>query len=306
MPLTVLSLFDGISCGRLALDRLGIKCKYYASEVDKYAMQVAKEQWPDTIQLGDVRNVRYVRHTKQLVCDTGVYDVGDIDLLIGGSPCQGFSCNGHHTEFEHEQSRLIYEFERIRNECRPRYLLLENVSMKVESKAVITDLMSATPNVKLYDVNSDKYVCQNRRRLYWTNIPFDPNDIHTTHPLHLKDLIGAGYEGVQMRLHGVLKKGTECHKFIPNRQVAQTITNSTYVYNSKLQVNGETTLYTIEQLERLQTLPVGYTAPAVRKTQRAHCIGNGWTVAVVEHIFSGLICNGRVRRASATQKAKPD
>ena len=306
MTLTVLSLFDGISCGRLALDRLGIKCKYYASEVDKYAMQVSKEQWPDTIHLGDVRNVRYVRHTKQLVCDTGVYDVGDIDLFIGGSPCQGFSRNGQHTDFEHEESRLIYEFERIRNECRPRYLLLENVSMRAESQAIITDLMSGTPNVKLYDVNSDKYVCQNRRRLYWTNIPFDPNDVHTTHPLHLKELIGDGYDGVVMRLHGCTKRDDVYNKFIPDRKVAQTITKSRYFENSALRINGKFTKYTIEQMEQLQTLPVGYTAPAGSKTQRAFCVGNCWTVAVIEHIFSGMICNGRVRRTSETQKAKPD
>ena len=294
MTFTVLSLFDGISCGRLALGRLGIKCKYYASEVDKYAMQVSKEHWPATIQLGDVRNVRYVRHTKQLVCDTGVYDVGDIDLLIGGSPCQGFSRNGNHDNFEHEQSRLIYEFERIRNECRPRYLLLENVSMKAESRAFISDMMSGTPNVKLYDLNSDKWVCQNRRRLYWTNIPFNPDDVHTTHPLHLKDLVGAGYDGVVTRLHGALKKSVECHKFIPDRKVAQTITKSRYFENSAVQMNGKFTEYTIEQMEQLQTLPVGYTIPAGSKTQRAGCIGNGWTVAVVQDIFRGMICNGNI------------
>lgn len=293
MTLTVLSLFDGISCGRLALDRLGIKVKYYASEIDKYALKVSKQHYPDTIHLGDVRNVRYVRHTKQLVCDSGVYDVGDIDLLIGGSPCQGFSKCGKKNDFEHEESRLIYEFERIRNECRPRYLLLENVNMKAESQVIITDLMSATPNVKLYDLNSDKWVCQHRRRLYWTNIPFNPNDVHTTHPLHLKDLVGDGYEGVRMRLHGAtVKEDGLKFKFIPDRAVAQTITKMTYFRNSALMMNGGIVDYTIEQLERLQTLPVGYTVPAGSSTQRSACIGNGWTVAVVQDIFRGMICNG--------------
>lgn len=290
MVLTVLSLFDGISCGRLALDRLGIECKYYASEVDKYAIAVAKENYPDTTHLGDVRNVRYVRHTKQIVCDTGVYDVGDIDLLIGGSPCQGFSSCGHHTDFAHEQSRLIYEFERIRNEVRPRYVLLENVHMKQESRELISEMMASTPLVKLFDVNSDKWVCQHRRRLYWTNIPWNPDDVHTTHPLHLKDLVGDGYEGVYMRLHGALKHDpNEPWKWVPNRKVAQTITKSIYFRNSTLKVNGEQTLYTIEIMEKLQTLPVGYTAPAGSKTQRAGCIGNGWTVAVIEDIFRGML-----------------
>ena len=301
MTLTVLSLFDGISCGRLALDRLGIKVKYYASEIDEYALKVSKQHYPDTIHLGDVRNVRYVRHTKQLVCDSGVYDVGDIDLLIGGSPCQGFSKCGKRNDFEHEESRLIYEFERIRNECRPRYLLLENVYMKAESRALISELMSATPNVKLYDLNSDKWVCQHRRRLYWTNIPFNPDDVHTTHPLHLKDVIGDGYEGILMRLHTQTanETGIAC-KFIPNRAVAQTITKMTYFRNSGLQVNGKRTNYTIEQLEQLQTLPIGYTEEAGYRTHRLACIGNSWTVAVIEDIFSGIICNGRIRTASTT------
>jgi len=302
MTLTVLSLFDGISCGRLALDRLGIEVKYYASEVDKYALKVSKHHYPDTIHLGDVRNVRYVRHTKQLVCDSGVYDVGDIDLLIGGSPCQGFSKNGKKNDFEHEESRLIYEFERIRNECRPRYLLLENVHMKAESCALISELMNGTPNVKMYDLNSDKWVCQNRRRLYWTNIPFNPDDVHTTHPLHLKELIGDGYEGVVMRLHGCTKKDDMDNKFIPDRKVAQTITKSRYFENSALRINGQFTKYTIEQMEQLQTLPVGYTAPAGSKTQRAFCVGNGWTVCLIEDIFSGMICNGRIRATSTTQE----
>lgn len=289
MVLTVLSLFDGISCGRLALDRLGIECKYYASEVDKYAIAVAKEHYPDTTHLGDVRNVRYVRHTKQIVCDTGVYDVGDIDLLIGGSPCQGFSSCGHHTDFAHEQSRLIYEFERIRNEVRPRYVLLENVHMKQESRELISEMMASTPLVKLFDVNSDKWVCQHRRRLYWTNIPWNPDDVHTTHPLHLKDLVGDGYEGVCMLKHSKMWVGKEKYKIVPNRRMACTITKSIYFRNNGWMKEGERTNYTIEHLEQLQTLPVGYTAPAGSKTQRAGCIGNGWTVAVIEDIFRGML-----------------
>ena len=291
MTLTVLSLFDGISCGQLALKRLGIDCTYYASEVDKYAMKVTLSNYPNTIHIGDVRNVRYIRHTKQLVCDTGVYDVGDIDLLIGGSPCQGFSKANLQSKdkgFEHGESKLIYEYERIRNEVRPRYMLLENVSMKKSGIDIITDMMSGTHGVKLYNVNSSKYVCQHRIRLYWTNIPFNPDKpVQTEYPLTLKEFIGDGYEGVLMRMHGVY--GPAGDKFIPDRPLAQTITKNKYKANTAYRFNGEKTYFSIEQMEKLQTLPVGYTEPAGSETQRSYCIGNCWTVSVVEDILRGMI-----------------
>jgi len=291
MTLTVLSLFDGISCGQLALQRLGIDCVYYASEVDKYAINVARTNFPDTIHIGDVRNVRYIRHTKQLVCDTGVYNVGDIDLLIGGSPCQGFSSinqQSKDTDFEHSRSQLIYEYERIRNEVRPRYVLLENVSMKQSCVDVISDLMSGTHGVKLHKVNSSKYICQNRLRLFWTNIPYDPNKpVQTEYPLTLQALIGDGYEGVLMRKFS--KYGDGCDKFIPDRPLAQTITKHKYKANTAYRFNGKKTHFSIEQMERLQTLPVGYTEPAGSETQRSYCLGNCWTVSVVEDILRGMI-----------------
>jgi site-specific DNA-cytosine methylase len=291
MTLTVLSLFDGISCGQLALQRLGIDCVYYASEVDKYAINVTRTNFPDTIHIGDIRNVRYIRHTKQLVCDTGVYDVGDIDLLIGGSPCQGFSkanLQSKDNDFDHIQSKLIYEYERIRNEVRPRYMLLENVSMRTEWTNIITDMMSGTHGVKFFKINSSKYVCQHRIRLYWTNIPFNPDKpVQTEYPLTLQEFIGEGYEGVLMRMHGMY--GDACDKFIPDRPLAQTITKSKYKGNTAYRFNGKKTHFSIEQMEQLQTLPVGYTVPAGSDTQRSFCLGNAWTVAVIEDILRGMI-----------------
>jgi DNA (cytosine-5)-methyltransferase 3A len=220
-----------------------------------------------------------------------VYDVGDIDLLIGGSPCQGFSKANLQSEdkgFEHGESKLIYEYERIRNEVRPRYMLLENVSMKKSGIDIITDMMSGTHGVKLYKVNSSKYVCQHRIRLYWTNIPYDPNKpVQTEYPLTLQEFIGDGYEGVLMRMHGMY--GDACDKFIPDRPLAQTITKSKYKGNTAYRFNGKKTHFSIEQMEELQTLPVGYTVPAGSETQRSYCIGNCWTVSVVEDILSGMI-----------------
>ena len=291
MTLTVLSLFDGISCGQLALQRLGIDYVYYASEVDKYAINVSRTNFPDTIHIGDIRKVRYIRHTKQLVCESGTYDVGDIDFLIGGSPCQGFSkanLQSKDTDFEHSRSQLIYEFERIRNEVRPRYMLLENVSMKKSGIDIITDMMSGTHGVKFFKINSSKYVCQHRIRLYWTNIPFNPDKaVQTEYPLTLKEFIGDGYEGVLMRKFS--KYGDDADKFIPDRPLAQTITKSKYKGNTAYRFNGEKTYFSIEQMEQLQTLPVGYTEPAGSETQRSYCLGNCWTVAVVQDILRGMI-----------------
>lgn len=156
--MNVLSLFDGMSCGRIALDRANIKYdKYYASEIDKYAIQVAKKNYPDTIHLGDV----------QFVTGQQFDAVGGIDLLIGGSPCQGFSFAGKQLNFDDPRSALFFEFVRLLRELKPKYFLLENVKMKKEYQNVISDYMGAEP----IEINSALLSAQNRKRLYWTNIP---------------------------------------------------------------------------------------------------------------------------------------
>lgn len=153
--LKVLSLFDGMSCGQLALQRAGFEVEeYYASEIDKYAIQVTQQNFPNTVQLGDVTKVDSL-------------DVSEIDLLIGGSPCQGFSFAGKGLNFEDPRSKLFFEFVRLFKELKPKYFLLENVKMKKESEAVITELLGVEP----VEINSALVSAQNRRRLYWTNIP---------------------------------------------------------------------------------------------------------------------------------------
>jgi DNA-cytosine methyltransferase len=156
--LVVLSLFDGMSCGRLALQKAGIKVKqYYASEIDKYAIQVTQKNFPDTIQLGDVTKVF-------------AKDLPNIDLIIGGSPCQGFSFAGKGLNFEDPRSKLFFEFVRLVNECKPKYFLLENVKMKKEHELVISQYMKVAP----IEINSALVSAQNRVRLYWTNIAQKP------------------------------------------------------------------------------------------------------------------------------------
>ena len=156
--LTVLSLFDGMSCGQLALQKAGIKVKqYYAAEIDKYAIQVTQANFPDTIQLGDVTKVF-------------AKDLPKIDLLIGGSPCQGFSFAGKMLNFKDPRSKLFFDFVRLKNECKPKWFFLENVQMPYEHELVISKYMGIEPIV----INSRLLTAQNRVRNYWTNINEQP------------------------------------------------------------------------------------------------------------------------------------
>jgi len=150
----VVSLFDGMSCGQLALDRLGIKPTYFASEIDKYAMQVTKANYPNTHFIGDVTKVDAKLLPK-------------IDLLLGGSPCQGFSFAGKQLNFDDPRSKLFFEYVRLLKQLKPKYFLLENVRMKKESQDIISEYLGVEPIA----INSNLVSAQNRYRLYWTNIP---------------------------------------------------------------------------------------------------------------------------------------
>jgi len=153
--MNVLSVFDGMSCGQIALNKLNIKYdKYYASEIDKYAIQQTKKNYPNTIHLGNVTKIKGS-------------DLPQIDLLMGGSPCQGFSFAGKQLNFDDPRSALFFEFVRLLKETNPKYFLLENVRMKKEYQDVITEHLSVEPIM----INSALVSAQNRVRLYWTNIP---------------------------------------------------------------------------------------------------------------------------------------
>lgn len=189
--MNVLSLFDGMSCGQIALQKLGIKVdKYFACEIDKYAIQVTQNNFPDTIQLGDVQFV-----TKETLGNH------KIDLILGGSPCQGFSFAGKNLNFQDPRSALFFEFVRLVKELKPRYFLLENVRMKKESRDIISDYMGCEP----IEINSALMSAQNRRRLYWTNIPgvTQPKD----KGIVLKDIILSGSE-----CDMVVNVGKDIHK----------------------------------------------------------------------------------------------
>ena len=174
----VVSLFDGMSCTQIALQRMGIVPKrYFASEVDKYAITVAKANFPDTIHVGDVRNVIWPE----------IFDGEPIDLLVGGSPCQGFSFAGGQLAFDDPRSKLFFEFVRVLKECKPKYFLLENVNMKQEFQDVINEQLGCKP----VDINSNLVSAQNRRRLYWTNIPV--RSLPENKRIYLKDILEDGF-----------------------------------------------------------------------------------------------------------------
>ena len=163
-PMKVLSLFDGMSCGQIALDRLGIKVdKYYASEIDKYAMQVTQANFPETIQVGDI-------------CKLDPKDFMDVDLILAGSPCQGFSFAGKQLAFDDPRSALFFEFIRLLKAIKPKYFLLENVKMKKDYLQIISEQVSACyPEIPFgiepIFINSSLVSAQSRQRYYWTNIP---------------------------------------------------------------------------------------------------------------------------------------
>ena len=276
----VLSLFDGMSCGRLALERAGIEVEsYYASEIDKYAVTVSKKNWPDIIQIGDVTQVSYKDGV--LYTQFGSYQT-EIDMVIGGSPCQSFSVAGNGKGFN-GSSGLFYEWLRILREVSPKYFLLENVCMKKEWENVITQEVGVAPIM----INSALVSAQNRKRLYWTNIEgiTQPQD----RGILLSALLGdVEYKTPLPYLLGSYCGRTRLSMVSSIDKKAACLTASmykgqipSYVKNSQGLVHKLTPI----ECERLQTLPDNYTE-GVSNSQRYKMIGNGWTVDVIAHIFS--------------------
>ena len=176
----VLSLFDGISCGLVALKRLGISVNhYFASEIDKYAIQISKKNHPEITHIGDVVRLREM-------LEVFPKTLGDIDLLIAGSPCQGFSFAGKQLNFDDPRSKLFFDFVEILKIKKPKYFLLENVKMKKEYQQVISSILGVEP----IEINSNLVSAQNRKRLYWTNIRgiTQPED----KGIYLKDILEHG------------------------------------------------------------------------------------------------------------------
>jgi DNA (cytosine-5)-methyltransferase 3A len=294
----VLSLFDGMGGARLALQSLGIvPSHYYASEIDKFAIKVATSNFKDIEEVGDITALRGE-------------DFKDIDLIIGGSPCQSFSIAGDGSGID-GKSKLFLDFVRMVKEVKPKYFLLENVaSMRQKDK----DFISAQLGVEPVEINSNLLTAQNRRRLYWANFPItQPED----KGIKLKDILSpvkecGAYElssnevsymykmvaGKAKRNHwsfgyhgDTSKDKSPCllanlHKGVPFNVVID--------WRKKDQFRK----WTPNEVEKLQGVPEGYTRD-VSKTQRYKMLGNGFTIPVIAHILKGMISYDSSRPVNA-------
>lgn len=292
--LRVLSLFDGISCGMVALERANIPVdKYVSYEIDKYAIQVSKHNYPEIEQCGDVFQADFTRYE-------------GFDLLIGGSPCTFWSvARGNSEKREVEPSgygwELFQQYVRALKESKCTYFLYENnASMAKAIKEYISHELQCDPVL----INSADFSAQNRKRYYWTNIPYEKwkpsgllfSDIMDTEYSHKRsiaqykdsyrwskdrmciswDTSGKGYYSIANRARKVNQKwNTVC----ANRAESK---GNVWLGNDTIR------LITMSELEKLQTLPVGYTSCLKNKEQRGKCIGNGWTVNVIAHIFKSI------------------
>jgi site-specific DNA-cytosine methylase len=272
----VLSLFDGMSCGQLALDTLGIKVNnYFASEIDPHAMQIAKKNYPNTKHIGSVLDVRGS-------------DLPRIDLLIGGSPCQSFSNAGDGSGME-GKSKLFWEFVRVLKETKPTYFLLENVKMKKEWEKIITDTLGVEPIA----INSRLLTAQNRPRLYWTNIPNVVQPIDRG--IVLKDILEDEVEekfylsDKAIDYMSRLRNGKPRWEYHTNPLDGKSACLTANMYKGVPYgvIKELKRRLTPIECERLQSVPDNYTE-GVSNTQRFKMLGNGWTIDVIAHILNEI------------------
>ena len=314
--MNVLSLFDGISCGMIALERANIKVdNFYSSEIEKSAIEISNKNYPGIIRMGDITKI----NTEVLKT------LPKIDLILAGSPCQGFSRNGNMLNFEHKQSKLFFDFIRILNWIRENNnpnvkFLLENVEMKKDWKDIITSFVKVEP----MDINSKLVSGQNRPRVYWTNITnasipnnkninlYDILDLYNEYDLidHQGIKIDSSFNEKEKSLINVIdgevrisqatkqgyivaKNGDGINLSFPTsktrrgRVVKKKSNTLDKQCNVCVHYDGILRKLSLTELERLQTLPDGYTV-GVSDIKRKAAIGNGWTVDVITHLLKGL------------------
>ncbi len=306
---TVFSACDGGSMLQEAMVRAGVLAptyRYYASELDKWAIKVTQKNWSDTQQLGDIHNV-----------DLHSFNGDPIDFMAGGFPCPSFSVAGKGKGFDDPRGQVFWEIVRIKNLLKPKWFLFENVPMKQEYQDVINEQLGVKP----VRINSNIVSAQNRDRLYWTNIPSvtQPED----KKILLKDILECGcvdrdkshcldanyWKGVNLtsyfdtsRRQLVVSEDGLCHVGLADVNGYDLMKRVYHIEGKSPTLNactggnrepkiavGETLWRKLTPLEceRLQTLPDNYTE-GVSNTQRYKMLGNGWTVDVVAHIFKGL------------------
>ena len=275
--MNVLSLFDGISCGQVALQRAHVRVtNYYSSEIDKWAIKTCMKNWPNTVQVGNVVD---------LIGST----LPKIDLMIGGSPCQGFSNAGRLLGFADERSKLFWHFVRLLRECKPTIFMLENVRMRKEWQNIISRELGVNP----IEINSGLVSAQLRRRLYWTNLEVAPlvdkyiywRDVYEENAdcFYYTDKAIAWLVGTSQRRN-------RYKEYKPDDEVKMQMVETSHYkgYSNQrcfaiMDIRGLRYISPVE-CERLQTLPDNYTF-GVSNTQRYKQCGNCWTVDVVAHIL---------------------
>jgi len=286
--LNILSLFDGCSCGRVALERSGIEIdNYFASEIDKYAIGITNKNYPNTIQLGDINNWKE-------------WNLPKIDLIMGGSPCQGFSRAGQGLNFDDPRGKLFFVFIDILKFYNPEYFLLENVKLKEEWRDIITGEIGVKPIL----INSSLVSAQNRERYYWTNITVNqPEDkgillksvvMSDVYPVVLHNIYG-GFNESSVRVFenksptlrtsgggGHIPSFVKRNLSFPDNKVANFFKETPY--NVFKDWDCIRKFHPIE-CERLQTLPDNYTE-GVSNTQRYKMLGNGFTADIISHILN--------------------
>jgi len=276
--MNVLSVFDGMSCGRIALERAGINVEnYFASEIDKWAIKVAQKNYTETMQLGSIT-------------EWESWDIPKIDMLIGGSPCQSISNLGDKSGLEGKSS-LFFKYLECLHYFKPKYFILENVVGNKKAIEKISELVGVEP----IEINSNLVSAQNRRRLYWTNI--DVKSMPQDRGIYLKDILENGVPEKSILTESrkrwllsdkgqqtIAKKYAVIDPLKANCLTARSDAswNSNYVTRS-----GEITKLTPIEYERLQTVPDNYT-DCVSDFQRYKMLGNGWTVDVISHILKNI------------------
>jgi hypothetical protein len=277
----VLSLFDGMSCGQIALNRAGVKYKqYFASEIKPHAISVTQQNYPNTIQLGDVTKITAASLPK-------------IDLLIGGSPCQDFSRgNAVRDGLDGAKSGLFFEYLRLLEDLKPKYWLLENVIMSDTDYMIISEYMNTEP----VRINSSLVSAQLRDRLYWTNIGLECFDLFGNRKscipqpidrkIRLQSVLTEGFTD-RIKSRALLESDSRPLRNLERMWHRYNSTGFTTVVFESDDLDYKKGLRYLNQteLERLQTVPEGYTS-ILNRNQAACLLGDGWTVDVIAHIFS--------------------
>ena len=308
----VLSLFDGISCGMIALKRAGIVVEnYYSSEIEPKALKISRKNYPNIIQLGDITNWR-----------EWDIDWASIDLLIGGSPCQGFSFCGKQLNFDDPRSKLFFEYVNILNHIKKynpnlKYLL-ENVNMKKEYKDIITQRLEVEP----VEIDSRVITPMRRKRNYWFNWNIEPiTKTSKTLKDVLDDTVDNKYFLKEEQFNKItyINDGQLCIKNLPNKKMiineydGVSLSRTWQLYMPIIRQESNCIRaanpddvgvavptnngirfrrFTLSEMEKMMTLPIGYTVhPDISERQSKGLIGNGWTVDVIAHILKALKTN---------------